>query len=105
MSPGGFMQNFIKKMGSGIDWLLVFFILPIIAAGLVTMKSFVPLENAGAFFSKQIVWILVGFGIFFIFSFIDFRFLKRTDVLVFIFISISLVLLALFVLGDAANGA
>lgn len=89
----------------GIDWLLVSFILPIIAAGLVTMKSFAPLENTGEFFSKQLIWILLGFTIFLIFSFIDFRFLKRTDVLVFIFISNSLILILLFILGNVSNGA
>src|SRR3989344_5178015 len=95
----------IDKAVNRIDWLLVFFILPIITAGLVTMKSFAPLEDAGAFFSKQIVWILVGFTVFFVFSFIDFRFLKRTDVLVTIFIINSLILLLLFISGYVAHGS
>lgn len=88
-----------------IDWLLVFFILPIVAAGLVTMKSFTPLENAGEFFHRQVIWILVGFTVFFIFSFIDFRFLKRTDVLVTIYLLTSAVLLSLFILGNVSHGA
>src|SRR3989338_5236075 len=87
-----------------IDWLFVSFILPIIVAGLVTMKSFAPLENAGEFFNKQIIWILVGFTVFFVFSFIDFRFLKRSNVLVFIFLFNSLILLSLFILGYISNG-
>ncbi len=94
-----------EKALNKIDWLLVFFILPIISAGLVTMKSFAPLEDAGEFFSKQIIWILIGFSVFFIFSFIDFRFLKRTDVLVFIYLLTSLILLSLFVLGYISHGA
>jgi len=88
-----------------IDWLLVFFILPIIFAGLVTMKSFALLENTSNFFSKQIIWVCLGFLIFFLFSFIDFRFLKRTDVLVFAYILTSFILLLLFILGNAAHGA
>lgn len=88
-----------------IDWLLVFFILPIIVAGLVTMKSFAPLEDAGPFFSKQIIWILISFLVFFVFSFIDFRFLKRTDVLVTIFLLNCFILLLLFVLGNVSHGA
>ncbi len=95
----------IGRVVNRIDWLLVFFILPIVFAGLVTMKSFAPLEDAGEFFNKQIIWILVGFSVFFVFSFIDFRFLKRTDVLVFIFLFNSLILLALFVLGNVSHGA
>jgi len=95
----------IKKISNGIDWMLVFFILPIIAGGLATMKSFAPLETTGNFFNKQIVWVLVSGAVFFIFSFIDFRFLKRTDILVFIFSIMSLVLLSLFVLGKVSHGA
>ena len=44
-----------EKVIRRIDWLLVFFIVPILAAGLVTMKSFTPLENGGDFFNKQII--------------------------------------------------
>src|SRR3989344_1571268 len=99
------LQNFIKKISNRIDWLLVFFMLPVIFAGLVTMKSFAPLENAGDFFNKQVIWILVGFAVFFAFSFIDFRFLKRTDVLVFIFIFNLAILLALFIFGNITYGA
>jgi rod shape determining protein RodA len=95
----------IEKALNKIDWLLVFFILPIIFAGLFTMKSFTPLENAGEFFSKQIIWILIGFTIFFVFSFIDFRFLKRTDVLVTIYLLNSFILLSLFILGHVSHGS
>src|SRR3990167_9013439 len=93
-----------EKISNRIDWMLVFFILPIIAAGLVTMKSFTGGENIGGFFDKQIIWVLVGFSVFFIFSFIDFRFLKRTSVIVFLFLLISLILLTLFILGRVSNG-
>ena len=56
-----------EKSLKRIDWLLVCFVVPIIAAGLVTMKSFTPLEVTGNFFNKQIVWILISFAVFFIF--------------------------------------
>ncbi|OGI60422.1 rod shape-determining protein RodA [Candidatus Nomurabacteria bacterium RIFCSPHIGHO2_01_FULL_37_25] len=97
--------DILKKIFRRIDWLLVSFILPIIIAGLFTMKSFTPLEDSGIFFDKQIIWVSLGFIIFFVFSFIDFRFLKRTDVLVFIYLSTSLILLALFAFGQASYGA
>ncbi len=96
---------FIRKISYGIDWFLVLFILPIIIAGLVTMKNFAGIEDSGVFFSKQIIWISIGFFIFFIFSFIDFRFLKRTDVLITIFLFNCGILLSLFVLGYISNGA
>ncbi|MBP9715163.1 MAG: rod shape-determining protein RodA [Candidatus Pacebacteria bacterium] len=88
-----------------IDWLLVFFLIPLLSFGLVTMKSFSASENVGNFFSKQIIWIVISFIIFFAFSFIDFRFLKRADTLVFLFLFFSGILLLLFVLGSVANGA
>ena len=99
------LQKNVKKISNGIDWLLVFFILPIIAGGLVTMKSFTPEENVGDFFGRQLVWVTVGFTVFFVFSFMDFRFLKRTDVLVFIFLLNSGILLLLFILGHVSHGA
>ena len=99
------MKESIRKISNGIDWMLVFFILPIISAGLATMKSFTGEENAGEFFNKQIIWILMGFAIFFVFSFIDFRFLRRTDILMFIFLLTNFILLMLFVLGYVSHGA
>ena len=64
------IKNFFSRISYGIDWLLVFFIVPIVLAGLVTMKSFAPAEDAGNFFNKQIIWVLLSFAVFFIFSFI-----------------------------------
>jgi len=95
----------IEKALNKIDWLLVFFILPIIVAGLVTMKSFTPLEDTGDFFNKQILWVLVGFSIFFVFSFIDFRFLRRSSILVALYLFNSFILLSLFILGHVSHGA
>ncbi len=94
-----------EKVLNRIDWLLVLFILPIVSAGLITMKSFTPLESTGNFFGKQIIWVLVSFTVFFIFSFIDFRFLKRTDVLVFLFLFFCFLLIVLIGLGHISNGA
>ncbi|MFH1233355.1 MAG: FtsW/RodA/SpoVE family cell cycle protein [Patescibacteria group bacterium] len=98
------IRNFFSKISYGVDWILVVFIIPIIIGGLVTMKSFVPLETTGDFFSKQIIWVFISFIIFFIFSFIDFRFLKRTDVLVFLFLTVCVALLMLIVLGQIMHG-
>ena len=94
-------ERVLKK----IDWLLVAFIVPIVLAGLVTMKSFTPLEATTDFFGKQLLWVLISFAVFFIFSFIDFRFLKRTDVLVFLLLSLSFLLLVLTGLGHISHGA
>ncbi len=95
----------VEKVLKRIDWMLVFFILPIILAGLFTMKSFTPLADGESFFSKQIIWVIISFAIFFIFSFIDFRFLKRTDFLVSIFLFFCFMLFMLFALGYTSHGA
>ncbi len=95
----------IEKVLKRIDWLLVFFIVPLVLAGLFTMKSFIPDGNADNFFGKQIIWVIVSFVVFFVFSFIDFRSLKRTNVIVFLYILFCGILLILFILGSVSNGA
>lgn len=95
-------KNFIGKISAGIDWLLVIFILPVLSFGLVTMKSF---TEDTPFFSKQLTWIVISFIVLFTLSFIDFRFLKRTDVLVIIFTIFSGLLLLLFFVGHTSKGA
>lgn len=85
-----------------VDWLLFLLLLPVVGAGLLTMKSF---TEDTPFFSHQIVWLIISFFIFFAFSYIDFRFLKRTDVLIGLFGFFSLLLILLFIAGHTANGA
>jgi rod shape determining protein RodA len=94
----------IEKVLKRIDWLLVFFIVPVVFFGLLTMKSFVPNENTDNFFEKQIIWIGVSLIVFFVFSFIDFRFLKRTNVIIFLYILFCGILLALPILGSISHG-
>lgn len=94
-----------EKALKRIDWMLVLFILPIISFGLITMRSFTASESVGNFFNKQLIWALFSFFIFFLFSYIDFRFLKRTNVLVFLFLFSCTILLILFALGQISNGA
>jgi len=95
------LDQFFKK----IDWVLVFLILPIVSFGLLTMKSFASSENAGNFFEKQLIWVAISFIVFFVFSFIDFSFLKQTNILVYLFLFFSGLLLLLFILGQVSNGA
>ena len=56
-----------------IDWYIVGSLIPIIAISLITMNSF---TGEGNYAEKQFIWVCVAFGIFFICSFIDFRFLN-----------------------------
>lgn len=95
----------LNRFFSKIDWLLVSFVVPVLAAGLVTMKSFTPDAGGPDFFLRQIIWICISLSTFFIFSSFDFRFLKRTGVLVGLFLFFIFLLTALFVLGKVTNGA
>ena len=85
-----------------IDWLLFAFLIPILLAGLITMKSF---TESNSYFSHQLIWIGLSFVVFFGLSFFDFRFLKRTQVLVAMFGIFSFLLLLLFIIGHVSNGA
>lgn len=90
------------KMSNNIDWILFFATLPILGAGLITMDSFV---GYNYYFTKQIIWIIVSISVFFGLSFFDFRFLKRTDVIVTLFISAMILLIGLLGLTHAIKGA
>ena len=87
---------------SQIDWALLIPALLIVGAGIITMNSFVG-ENY--FFENQIIWIAISIALFFILSFIDFRFLRRTSVIVSLFAFSTLLLLLLFFFGDIVKGA
>ncbi len=94
--------NIFKKIISGIDWILVLAIVLISCAGLVTMSS---LGGSSVFFDRQLIWLGVSFAIFFIFSLIDFKFLRRTPVIMWIFTISVILLVALFFLGEISKGA
>lgn len=84
-----FSRFFLRQ----IDWVLLAGIIPLLAAGLLTMNSFVG-ENI--FFHKQFIWILISLSAFFLLSFVDFHFLRRTRVLVFFYLAAVFILLLLF---------
>ncbi|MFA7193539.1 MAG: rod shape-determining protein RodA [Candidatus Paceibacterota bacterium] len=96
------VTNIFQRIIGGIDWILVSAMFLLSLAGLVTMSS---LGGNSIFFDRQVVWLIISFGIFFIFSLIDFKFLRRTQVIVWIF-GISLVVLSsLFFIGTISKGA
>ncbi len=92
-----------EKLESGrIDWVLVLALLPILGGGLVTMSSFTGEEN---YLTRQLLWIGLSFVVFFVFSFLDIRFIKRTNVLMTVYGGGILLLLSLFVVGSTIKGA
>jgi rod shape determining protein RodA len=85
-----------------IDWIMFFSVFMIAILGLLTMSSF---ESGDIFFEKQLIWLVISIVVFFVLSFVDYRFLNKTNIVVAIFL-VSLVLLsALFVLGHTVKGA
>ncbi len=91
----------ISKIPS-IDWGLFAAIVPIMLAGLFTMNSF---SESNIFFNRQVVWILLSVTVFFFFSTVDFKFLRKTGVVFASYVGIVAVLGSLFVLATATKGA
>lgn len=85
-----------------IDWIMLLFTLPILGAGLITMKSFSGDSN---FFTQQLIWIFISFGVFFTISFLDFKFLKISKFTTAIYLFLVLVLISLFFFGSTVKGA
>lgn len=99
-----FRRNITTRFSSffAVDWILMGAVFLVAAAGMVTMNSFV---GSNFQFEKQLVWVLImacfSVGI----SFIDFRFLRRTGVLVTLFIASCVILFALLAVATATKGA
>ncbi len=91
--------DFIK---AEIDWKIFLPAIFLCFAGLLTMKAFV---GDDYFFVRQIIWLIVSIFVFVFLSSFDYRFLKKTSVVVTIFVLSFLLLLALFVLGKVSKGA
>lgn len=94
------MKNFFKN--ASVDWVLVVSIIPLVVAGLFTMQSF---GGEEAFFQKQLTWVIISFCLFFLFSFIDFRFLRKTTTTVAVYICALLPLALLPIFGKTIKGS
>ena len=88
---------------AGIDWILFLATIPLLAAGLISMRSFG--GESDYYFTRQLFWIGISFFVFFAFSLIDWRFLRKSELLAGFFVLISFFLAALLVLGQTVKGA
>ncbi len=93
-------MSFLKKIS--IDWYIVGALIPIITVSLLTMNAF---TGEGNLAEKQLLWAIVAFTAFFTFSFIDFRFLRRTSVIVSLYGAALAALFILFSVGHISKGA
>lgn len=97
MPRGSVFISFFQSIIRNTDWILFGAAFLISLLGLVTMNSFV---GESHFVSRQIVWISLATITFLVCSIIDFRFLRRTGVVVSFFVTICAVLLLLFGVGQ-----
>jgi len=98
---GQYISGGFKKC-IDIDWGLFLVALTLTILGLVTMYSY---GKTNIYFNHQVVWACITIIIFFISSLIDFRFLRRTNVVVALYVVSVIVLGALFVAGTVVKGA
>jgi rod shape determining protein RodA len=97
-----FLFKKISFIKAEIDWKIFLPALFLCFVGLITMKSFV---GDDYFFIRQAIWLIISVLVFIFVSSLDFRFLKKTSVVVTIFVLSFLLLLALFVMGKVSKGA
>jgi len=88
---------------AGIDWILFLATMPLLAAGLISMRSFG--GESDYYFTRQLFWIGISVFVFFAFSLVDWRFLRKSELLAGFFVLISFFLAALLVLGQTVKGA
>lgn len=99
------MSSFFKELFRErlyVDWVLFVPAFLISLSGLVTMDSF---TGDLHFFSRQLTWLLISVCVFFGATAIDWRFLRRTRVLVSMYVAVLAILVLLFVVGHVSHGA
>ncbi len=84
------------------DWLLVGALIPLGAAGLVTMNSF---TSESYFFERQLIWLALGALVLTVASLIDWRFLRRSGIVLGLYGFGCAVLLLLGVVAPTIKGA
>ena len=97
------IASVIKKF----DWILIGAILLILAVGVLSIAS-TSQARTGAFaiFKKQVIFSIIGLIMLFLFSFIDYRFLRNYSAVVLMLYVVSVILLILlFVFGSRIRGA
>ncbi len=94
----------LRKILESVDWLLVGSAVFVTFAGILTMNSFNAEEVGEGFFYRQIIWLGIALAVFFVASRVDWRFLRRTEVVASLFFATCGILLMLFAVPPT-NGA
>lgn len=85
-----------------IDWSLFFAALGLSLLGLFTMRSF---GADNTFFEKQMMWIALSVGVFFVASLFEYGFLRRTQIIVSLYASMIILLGLVLSFGALVKGA
>ena len=91
----------IRQRFSHVDWVLIVPAIILSLLGLTTMYSY----TGGGLFTRQIIWVSISVVVAIAISFMDFRFLRRTSVVVTLYVISLVLLLVLFLVGSAFQGA
>ena len=87
---------------SHIDWWLLSAALLVTTAGIVTMNSF---SGENYFFENQLIWMALSVALFLFLSVLDLRFLRRTNVVVALYVAVVALLVLVFFFGEVVKGA
>ena len=91
-----------------IDLVLLLAIVPLFLAGLITMKGLgadtEAAISANYFFNRQIIWIAIGFILFFAASSVDWRILRSGQLLLILYAFGIAVLIGLLILANTIRG-
>lgn len=93
----------IKK----IDWIIIGAIILLLIIGALSIASTSEARTGGfIFLKKQVIFAIIGLALFFLFSFIDYRFLRNYSAVILTLYVISIILLILlFIFGSRIKGA
>lgn len=88
---------------SHVDWFLLAAAVAISLLGILTMK---PLAgDSSAFFERQLIWVAISIGVFFLASIPSYIFLRRSTIVTALYCGIVGLLALIFVVGTVAKGA
>ena len=91
----------VRRILTHIDWVVLAALLPILVAGLLTMNSF---SVDDYFASRQLVWIGVSLAVLIGASLIDWRFLRKSNLVATLFLAGNGLLILVLLIGQISHG-
>jgi rod shape determining protein RodA len=95
----------IERIFGGVDWVILVAVLPVLAAGLVTIHSFGYSGELDVLLIRQAIFSVLGICIAIFLARIDSKVLSRSQVVTFLYLLGVVLLLLLIPFGSTINGA